>query len=263
MFVKEDEFHVWDAIVFWRDSVYEADYLNVTKANYISGLLKLIESAVIDIRLQLHKIDECWLIESKQKIDDHLQWSAETKSIRKSCLNSFYNFTKNEFDYEMIPYRSHPKPNEIKHILSSVQDKVLTKDIPPIDLLVALSKINERDVFIVYLMMATGRTLKEILELRKVKEDYEPPYVRFNGFGVYIKPHITEKIDEICEKSTVYLFETASSKRLHRTQITRNLKQAGFNIGLEFDLTPKLLHGYVNAYMSRDKRSEIEKALFF
>jgi site-specific recombinase XerC len=110
-------------------------------------------------------------------------------------------------------------------------------------------------------MMHTGRTLEAVLDRRK--EHLRTPYMDFDDNSEHIPPHITDALNELCKNSTDYLFETASGKRIRRTQVMRNLKQAGHNIGLDFDLTPKVLHGYVCAYMSKDKRSELEKALGF
>jgi len=266
MFLKDplpinNEFFVWDAVVAWRDKIYQDDLYNHTKANYLTGMLKLIESDIVDVCFKLCQVDESWLEQSKQKIDDHPKWSAATKTIRKSCLNSFYNFIHKDFDFTVTLYRRHPELNEIKHILSSIQDKALTKDISPIKLFNALSKINERDAYIVWLMVHTGWTLDNILDVRNVKEDYEPPYMHHKGSGKHIPKHITDAIDEICKNSSIYLFETSAGKRVRRTQVTRNLKQAGYRIGLDFDLTAKVLHGYANAHLCEDKRSELEKCL--
>lgn len=262
--INNKEFFVWDAVVAWRDHIYQAGFWSTTKSSYLTSMLKLIESEVINVCIQLHKIDEDWLKEAKQKINDKSEWSLSTKIVRKSCLNSFYNFIQKDFDRKILPYRRHPESNEIKHILSSVQDKALTKDISPIVLCNEISKINERDAYIVWLMMWTGQTLESILDRRK--EDLRTPYLDFEDdsgkrFSKHILEHITNALEKLCKDSSVYLFETANSKRILRTQVMRNLKQAGYNIGLDFDLTPKVLHGYVCAYMSRDKRSELEKAL--
>jgi hypothetical protein len=283
--INNTEFHVWDAVVAWRDSIYQAGFWNTTKSSYLTSMLKLIESEVVNVRIQLHEINERWLNEAKYKIGNKDEWSLSTKIIRKSCLNSFYNFIKTDFDTTVKPYRRHPKYPEIKHILSntqeeelekslikhtlsSVQDKAFTIDISPIVLCNAISKINERDAYIVWLMMYTGQPLESILDLPKRKEDEENPYMCFKDIGSYtigehIPEHIIEGLNKLCKNSIVYLFETSVGKRVTRTQITRNLKKSGRNIGLKIDLTPKVLHGYVCAYMSRDKRSELEKALGF
>lgn len=273
--INNKEFFLWDAVVAWRDRIYQADFYNNTKGNYLTGMLKLIESGIIDVRLKLKQVDECWANEAKQKIDAKPEWSTSTKTIRKSCLNSFYNFIKTDFDASLKPYRRHPNRPEIKHILSvgqtealekvlkhtlsSVQDKALTIDISPQKLCTALSKINERDAYIVWLMMYTGETLENILDFPNMKTERLHPYL----FGKYIPDNIRDAISSLCKNSSNYLFETANGKRIRRTQVTRNLKQAGHMIGLDFDLTPKVLHGFVCAYMSRDKRSELEKAMNF
>ena len=265
MFLKDiipinETFFMWDAIVAWRDSIFQTYSWNTTKSNYVLNMQRLIEAGIVNVQMELNKTDEAWLEESKKKIDALTEWAPETKSVRKSTLNSLYKFIQNDFDRQTIPYQRHPKPEEIKHILSSVKDKTLTQIISPITLCEALCKINERDAYIVWLMMHTGKKLEAILDVRKTKEEYRPPYMLFNGQGEHVPKHITEAIDTLCKNSTVYLFETSCGKRITRTQVTRNLKQAGRRIGLTFDLTPKILHGYVMAYMSADKRSDLQKA---
>jgi len=267
-FCVNKEFFVSDAVVQWRDNIYQTNFYNSSKGNRLTNMLKLIESGIVDTRLRLNQIDEHWLNESKQKIDDKPEWAKTTKAVRKSCLNSFYNFINTNFDTTVTPYRRHLKHHEIKHILSSVQEKALTKDISPIELCNTLGKINERDAYIAWLMMHTGQTLEAILDLPKIKEDDDNPYFRFKDLGDFvigehIPEHILEGLKQLCKNCNTYLFETAGGRRIMRTQVMRNLKQAGYKIGLDFDLTPKLLHGFVNAYMSRDKRSELEKAMGF
>jgi site-specific recombinase XerC len=266
--INNTEFFVWDAVVAWRDYIYQADFYNNTKSNYLSGMLKLIETEIVNVCIKINAIDEQWVKDSKQKIDDKPEWSAATKIIRKSCLNSFYKFIKNDFDQSVKPYRRHPKPVEIKHVLSNVPDKALTINISPSILCNALSKINERDAYIIWLMMWTGQTLDAVLDLRKEnlrtyvdKENPGCSYIDFAENGENVPHHIVEAINVVCKDSVVYLFETSRGKRVTRIQVMRNLKQAGYNIGLDFDLTPKVLHGYVCAYMVEDKRSELEKGL--
>lgn len=288
--INNREFHVWDAVVAWRDHIYQAEFYNNTKSNYLTGMLKLIECGIINVYLKLESADEQWANDAKQKVDENPKWSPATKTIRKSCLNSFYNYIKNDFDHKTKPYRRHPKYSEIKfllsmskeseriafikHTLSNVQDKALTKGISPVELCNALSKINDRDAYIVWLMMHTGEPLKAILDRRKEHlrislDEYTKSagldFEEDNGqlYSKYIPEHITEALKQLCKNSKVYLFETASGKKINRTQVMRNLKQAGYNIGLNFDLTPKVLHGFVCAYMSQDKRSELEKELCF
>jgi hypothetical protein len=288
------EFFIWDAVVAWRDHILNNNFYKCSKGSYFTSMLKLIESQIIDVHLELNKVDKSWLNECKNKIDRKSVWAKSTKTVRKSCLNSFYNFIINIFDKSLIPYQRYPKSNEIeflfstnvkekekhealekavlKHVLSNVAEKVKARDICPIVLCNALSKINERDAYIVWLMMHTGQLLEKILDLRKenLRFNYMDNkklayggYLDFDICSSYIPGHIIDGINEVCKNSMVYLFETAASKRITRAQVNRNLKQAGRNIGLDFDLTPKILHGYVCAYMSTDKRSELEKALCF
>ena len=263
-------FFVWDAIIAWRDHIYKSEFMNCTKSNYLTSMLKLIEAGVIDVYLNLKKIDACFIKEARQKIEFNPNWSKSIKIARKSCLNSFYNFIQSDFDHRTYPHRRHPKPNEIrytlsneardiKHILSSVKEKALITDIPRDVLCEALSKINARDAYIVFLMMITGQPLESILDIRK--ENLRPPYIEVKGVSEYIPERIRKALEELCKDSKVYLFETAKCKKICRTQVTRNLKKAGRVIGLNFDLTSKILHGYVCEDIIKDKRSVIEKGL--
>lgn len=297
------DFFVWDAVVAWRDYIFSKDFYSWSKGNYITNMLKLIESNIIDVRLKLSKVDIDWLDECKNKVDDKKEWAKSTKTVRKTCLNSFYKFVGEVFDKSQTPYQRHPEGNEIefilssyrgekekhealerallKHVLSNVINKVKARDISPIVLCNALSKINERDAYIIWLMMHTAQPLEKVLDLKKenmrasymdsehtMQHGLDPnkshahmAYVDFDNACAYIPGHIVDGINKVCKNSKFFLFETGNGKRIVRTQVTRNLKQAGKNIGLDFDLTPKILYGYVCAYMTKDKRSILEKGL--
>lgn len=261
------EFCVWDAIVAWRNRIYQADCWKSTKESYLLNMLKLIEEGIVDERIRLNKIDEDWLKRSKKMIEELPKWSEKTKSVRKSCLNSIYRLIQTGLDSNLYPYQRHPEPAEIKHILSirhilSDHEVIsLTRNITRTKLCNAISKINERDAYIVCLMMITGWTLENILSLRKTKQDYNPPYIHLNGHRKYIDDHITKAIDNLCKDSKTYIFETSAGNKITRTQVSRNLKLAGRNLGLDFNLTPKVLQGYVMAYMSADTRSELERCM--
>jgi len=255
----EKQFFTWDVVVAWRDNVFNADFMNCTKSNYFVAMYKLIDTGIIDVMKPLNDLDDDWLENAKKEISKLKTWSTATKKVRASCLNSFYIFLKQDFDTKVSPFRSHPTSIQIKYMLSNVRDVHLTEDIPPDRLCNELSKINVRDSYIVWLMMNTGRPLRDILNLPKINAEDVSPYI----LNTYTPKHILGEIMNLSKNSKVYLFETFSGKRVNRTQIMRNLKQAGHNIDLGFDLTPVVLHGYVCAYMSRDKRSVIEKAFGF
>lgn len=259
------DFLVWDAVVAWSNAIYESTLSGSSKNSYFVNMLKLIESEVVDVRMPLDNVDEAWLNGVKKQTNAKADWSSKTKLNRKSCLNSFQNFVHTSFDRGLEPYRRYPKPSEIKYVLSNVLDQRLTVHIHPSILCSAISKINERDAYIVWVLMYTGQTLESILDRRKehlrgIYLDFE-----FNGklFSMTLLNSVSEVLAARSVNHKVYLFETDNGKRIRRTQITRNLKQAGRNIGLNFDLTPKALHRYVNAYMSADKRSELERALWY
>ena len=270
LLIKKD-FFLWDAIIQWREHIYKSDFYNVSKCNYLSGMLKLIESEIINVNTKLESINDKWLNEVKKHISDKQDWALSTRKIRKSCLNSLYIFIQKDFDYSTTPYRRHPKHSEIKYVLSSVWNKA-TEEIDPQVLCHAVSKINERDAYIVWLIVHTGQTLEKILDLKKENlrvsymEDGKHAYSAYLDFeeekeSVHIPGHIVDGINSVSNHTKTYLFETVSNKRVSRTQVMRTLKKAGYDIGLTYDLTPIILHRYACAHMTEDKRSVIEQAL--
>lgn len=221
---------------------------------------KLIEAEIVNVREQLDKLDEEWLIKAKSKLDS-LNWSSQTKASRKSCLNSFYRFVKNDFDRSIEPYQRHPDPVDINFILSRSEEKALAAThISTKDLCYAINRINVRDAFIVWIMMYTGRKLEEVLNLKK-EDLLGLYYLRFKDDTSSILEHIMEELKKMAEKSSVYVFETKNGKRVTRAQVIRNLKIAGKKIGLNFELTPRAIHGYVAASLSHDRRSELERIM--
>ena len=115
-------------------------------------MLKLIESNIVDVRLKLSNVNINWLEECKNKVDEKEEWAKSTKTVRKTCLNSFYKFVKETFDKTQIPYQRHlkimklsffslPKEDEekyasldktvLKHALSNVPEKIKAIDLCP------------------------------------------------------------------------------------------------------------------------------------
>lgn len=65
-----ENYSIWDAIVAWRDYILSSSFLRITKRNYLSRMQKLIECAVINPALKLSTVNESWLKECLDKIDE-------------------------------------------------------------------------------------------------------------------------------------------------------------------------------------------------
>jgi integrase len=264
--VKE-RYRAWDAIVAWRDHVFQAPYMRITKCNYLTGMLKLIEANIIDLSLKLKDVNETWFNEALSKIDNMNSWSHATKPPRKTCLKSFYQFATTfdpDYlkDYELHCYEWLPSSEEVKHMLSCVEEKAPLCEIDTPALIYAMLKVNRRDCLIMGIMLFTGCTLDEALDLNREDIGHvgEICYVRLKKRSGFIPRCLMDLIIDLTKNpSHRHLFVTVNGKRILRTQVARNLKLAARNIGVPFDLTPKILHGYVNAGFLRDKRSVIEK----
>lgn len=285
--MESKKYHIWDVVVSWRNFIFTSEFESVSKSDYLTHMLKLIENHIIDIKEPIDALNEDWLKDCKRKIDSCVFWSKRTRLCRKTCLNSFYRFYKKNLNFYQVAYRRCPVDHEveyilssqnekkysekvvIKHVLSNVVEKTKTTIISPVELCEAVNNVNERDAYIVWLMMHTGRRLEFILDLKK--EDLRLSlenqnnayigYVDFKDMIEYIPKHIAIALKTLSKDASKYLFESSNGKKLGRTQVIRNLKKAGKSIGLTFDLTPKVLYGFVNAYMSNDKRSAFEQCL--
>lgn len=269
-------FHVLDAVVAWRDKIHNSKYLHITKCQYLSNMLKLIESKIINTYTRLDNVDKDWLIMARKNVDDIHKWSPKTKKLRRTCLNSFYSFVKKEFDYGADAYKRQLKDVEIQHLLSSTKEKYQSINVDPLDLCNIVHRINNRDGYILWLMFWTGQKLERILELKKTEK--EKQYIHFftysndidNGNNEciptheeseWIPQHIEKGIDEVTKDSKFYLFETNGSKRVRAMQVRKNLQRAAKLLGVDFHFSPKAIQGYVCGHTSRNKKSELEQWL--
>lgn len=272
-FPVKERYSIWDALVAWRDNILSSSFLRVTKINYLSRMQKMIEASVINPTIKLRGVNEAWFDECVRKIND-TSWSEKTKISRKTCLSSFYKFAQT-FDpdytnqYEMLSYRYIPTPHEIKNrfnienskklLLSSAREDLLTNGLDIQKLYNTIRKNNERDAWIIALMLETGCALDEILKIKK--SDVSSTYVRIENFQYAVPLSLIDGITTLYKDSSEYVFTTRKEGKVGRVQVTRNLKKAGREIGLTFDLTPMVFHRLINTILLRDKRSPLEKYL--
>lgn len=270
--VKE-RYSIWDVMVAWRDSILDSSFLRVTKRDYLSRMQKLIEEGVINPSIKLKSVNESWLDECSKRIYE-TSWSEKTKKSRKTCLLSFYKFSQT-FDpdyaneYEVLSYRYIPTPHEIKNrfnienskklLLSSAHELLLNRGLNIQELYDTLKKHNQRDAWIIALMIETGCSLDEILEIKKT--DISPVYIKIKNFQYAVDSTLIHHIKTICKEFSEYVFTTKKGEKVGRVQVTRNLKRAGHEVGLTFDLTPMIFHRHINKILIRDKRSPLEKLL--
>ncbi|WP_068469963.1 hypothetical protein [Candidatus Protochlamydia phocaeensis] len=246
---KKINYTIWDAIISWRDAVFNAELTRVTKYNYLNGMLKLIEADIINPYAALTDLTLNWYDQASKKINALQNWAPATKQSRKTCLKSFYAFSLN-YDPQGTPHKN-PTACEIIHMLSSIAERALTKDIDSCLLLDTLIKLNERDAIIVAVMLFSGKTLEEVLDLRKTQ--IYPGKIEFKDKKTKMPISLTNLIEMFSKNNNDYVFVTDQGNRIHRTQVIRNLKLASKIMGLEFELTPKVLQGYSIAYFPHNK----------
>lgn len=260
--VKE-RYSIWDAMVAWRDHILSSSFLKITKKDYLSRMQKLIDESVINPSIKLICVNEIWLHKCSKKIAESCL-SEKTKTSRKTCLLSFYKFAQ-KFDpdysneYKMLSYRHIPTPDEIKNrfVLSSAREPLLNNSLDIQKLYRTIKKHNERDAWIIALMLETGCSLEEVVKI--TKNDISQTYVCINHFQYPVPLSLVDGIKTLFKEDSSFVFSTKKGEKVGRVQVTRNLKKSGREIGLRFDLTPMVFHRFINDILLRDKRSPWEK----
>ena len=226
-------------------------------------MLKLVQDGIIDYKMTILKLTSNWYRNANFVVENTPR-SETTINLRKTCLKSFYNFAsehqyKNYLEYYGEPSRKIPTMYEIAFVLSTIEERSRTKDLDPIELFKAVEGLNERDAVIVSTMIFTGRTLEEILDLRK--KDCDNGIIEFKDGQESVPLFITNFIQKNASNGDGYAFISANGKRLRRTQVIRNLKLASKLMGLDFEVTPKVLQGYAIAYLPSEKKENLAKLL--
>jgi|SRR5271170_16848 len=254
----------WDAIFAWYYYIlHDTSMMKDSKRTYITGMHKLIKDGIIDYTSMIPQLTPDSYMNACLKLKN-IPKAKTTTNLRKTCLKSFYNFVS-EHQYENYlknygkPARNIPTMHEISFILSAIEERHRTKDLDPVELFKAVESLNERDSVIVCTMIFTGRTLEDILDLRK--KDCENRIIEFQDGRENVPLFITNFIQKNAANGDTYAFTTANGKRLRRTQVIRNLKLASKLMGLDFEVTPKILQGYAIAYLPSSKKENLAKLL--
>jgi integrase len=254
---------LWDIIVFWRDNIFFSVFSRVSKKNYLSAMLKLIEEGIIDPYMPLSKLSQEWYQHAKTKIDNIDSWSVATKGSRKSCLRSFFDFAT-EFNPDNFiedyaePYSRKPSMIEISYLLSSIEDRSKMHNFDLTKLYQVLFSINEREALIFCIMVFTGRKLDEILNIKK--DDVGHASIDFINETDVIPEDLATRLKK-CKKDSAYLFVTSNGNPLKRNQFIRTLKTASKLMNLDFEVSPRLLQSKALLSMCREKISPLEKLL--
>lgn len=151
-------------------------------------------------------------------IDEIYKFDGWTENTKRCSISIFRLFYIFATTREREECINSMDQHAVKYILSNVYDQELSRDLNVHELLELMRVQNKRDAEIIERMIDTGGSLEEVIDK--------------NGFVSY------------------------KGNRLCRYQVCRNLKKVSKKLGLNFTVTPKLLHRYVNAYMERKKSYE-------
>jgi integrase len=259
---RQVPYKFWDAIVAWRDTLYYSNLTRITKSNYLSGMLKLIQEKIIDPNLTLSELSLNWFKKATNKIDNIAHWSPSTKRMRKSCL---YTFVNKVIDDQKIPacygepYRRKPSMLEIKFLLSIVENRTELESLNIAQLTETMRASNERDALIVSTLFFTGRSLDEVLQIKPTDLNWNS--IRFGKECDIVPRCLIELLQSLYPHNSEYVFVTAQGNRLLRNQVIRSLKNASNALRLGFEITPKLLQSKAILVICREKLSELEKVL--
>lgn len=252
----------WDAIIAWRDNLFYSDFTRITKSNYLSGMLKLIQEEIIDPNLPLSSLSSKWYLEAINKIDNITHWSFSTKRMRKSCLYTFISKVLQDQKHPACygePYRRKPSMLEIEFMLSIVENRTELESLDIVQLTETIRVSNERDALIVSTLFFTGRSLDEVLNIKP--KDLKWKSIKFGKDSDTVPRCLIELLFSLCKDNNEYVFSTAQGNKLLRNQVIRSLKNASKVMGLSFEITPKMLQSKAILTICREKLSELEKVL--
>lgn len=255
-------YHVWDALLAWRDQINQSNMSKSTKKNYISWMSALLDQEVIKPDDSLTVLTKDWQGGAETSIDSLADWSLETKRIRKVALSKFLEFVETfSPQFSSNPPRNIPPRDLIHHVLTSMEDKVTAQSLSAEmwdSFLEHLGDSNPRDYVICHVVLYTGHTVREVLDLKGS-----------NVFGSGIKWNdgavswIPKDLQEILEKvsNDSLIFRTSEGKQIRQNQLVRAMKKSSKALGLEIEITPKILHGWAVSLLEKDRRSLLQKCL--
>ena len=244
-------YHCFDVLVAWRNELY-ASATKSMRRNYLSGMCVLIDEGIVDPTSSVdHVLTEDWSVDAHERINILDKWSPSTKKSRKSCLEKFLGFASS------FKPNSNGNPPTLKipgrglmhHILSGMDDKIKVQEISKSSwdrFFDQLTNGNARDCLISIVMLRSGRRLEDVLDLRKT--DITETGVKWtDGSHTELSKETLALISRLTHSNADYVFTTKLGRRIRRTQVIRQMKNASKAAGLDFEITPKILQVFAIA----------------
>lgn len=255
---------VWDALIAWRNDLLKKGILRKSKIDYLSNMIKLLETGLICPQQQLSEFVRLNPKEGLQAIDKISSWPPSTKRSRRTLFRSFYKFSQQqniEKTVIEIPFNEHQSLEmlAISELLSSNEDKAKSQYLtdPEINrFLLELRNINFRDFLVCRTMWELKCTIHHVLNFKV--GDYDPikgifRINQFEGRFGNLRQDIKEPILKLCEnkKTTDLIFYTDKGNRIHPGQIVRNMKMASKRAKLPVIISPKIIYAHAKAFYER------------
>lgn len=277
---------VWDALIAWRNDILKKDVLRKSKIDYLSNMVKLIETGVFDLEQPLSEFLKIGFVEKVKVIDEISNWSQSTKQSRRTLFRSFYRFASRDkikpskIEIPFAEYRSLGNvalselliSESLSESLSSNEDKAKSQSLTDNQIEQFFNEIrstNERDFLICWAMWVLKCTIHQVLNLKV--SSYNPKTMVFKigendfRFG-YLHPDFENLILKQCDgkQEMELMFPTINGKSIHPGQIVRNMKVASKRAKLPIIISPKILYAHAVAYgkkafssMSEEEREKL------
>lgn len=248
------EITVSDAINTWLNSLQSAH----TRANYASGIKKLIELEIIH---PIHTLQQLTLFAGNSLIDrirEVPDWSEATRMARSALLLSFFRFLSRRTDG--IIRRLEPSKEGENKTFYKIRDEVVTPAMSQSQWakwLKEVGKMNKRDCLIAKITLQGGKRIGEVLSLKTEQIDFEKGEITFKQSKSRTKRQtiisypesVMRELKEYVGNRKGIVFVTATGKAVSRIQVAYTFAKSGERSGVPFRVTPHVLRASAITYL--------------
>jgi integrase/recombinase XerD len=254
---------VEEGIQLWLEN-----FKNPTRKNYLSGMNKLIELALIDptISLQAFSLINHESIIDKIKLVNH--WEEASKQARAACYISFTRFLSRRTK-GIVP-RAIPAKEGKEKTFYRTSEKVKTEAMSRAQwtkFLSKLAEINHRDWLIAQTMLQGGKRMSEVLSLTVDQVDFNQSRIKFRqsktrGFekDIFISypKNFMEMLHKYVGDRKQGVFVTRGGFLVKPTQIQNTFAKAGVAADIPFKVTPHVLRASLVTYLKKQEFSDTD-----
>jgi integrase/recombinase XerD len=256
-----DRITVEEAIGVWLRTLSP-----LTQINYNSGMKKLAEHSLVNLRISL----QAFALVNHESILDQIKlvqkWSEATRQARAACYVSFTAYLSRQL--QGVVRKASPSREKGTKTFFKIRDKVATEAMNQsqwLSFLRELEKINARDCLIAKIILQGGKRVNEVLSLQIHQVDWTKNEITFfqSKTKGYIKETVITYPESVMrvlknhlEDRRGHIFVTRSGKPVMLKQLALTFEKAGLKANIPFKVTPHVLRASAVTYLKRQGFSD-------